>query len=69
VHEVNAQEVGGVVRDTKIKIKVAPRLGTGASEVNVRDEELVGRCAEGSEILLISSGRHIIMNSDLEGLR
>ena len=30
-----------------------PRLRTGESEVKVRDEELVGRCMEGSGIFLI----------------
>src|SRR5678816_3802669 len=49
--------------------KVTPRLRTGASEVKVRDEELVDRCIERSGIFLIWSGRPRMMTSVLEGLR
>ena len=49
--------------------KVTPILRTVASEVKVRDEELVVRCIEGSGIFLIWSGRPRMMNSVLEGLR
>jgi hypothetical protein len=48
---------------------ITPRLRTGASEVKVRDEELVDRCIEGSGIFLIWSGRPRIMNSVFDGLR
>jgi len=53
----------------RCRSKVTPRLRTGASEVKVRDEELVDRCIEGSGIFLIWSGRPRMMNSVLEGLR
>lgn len=43
-----------------------PRLCTGESEVQVRDEELVDRCMEGSGSFLILSGRPRILNSVLE---
>ena len=45
-------------------LKVTPKLRTGASEVNVRDEELVDRCIEGSGIFLIWSGRPRMINSN-----
>ena len=47
VHKAGARKVGDVIREGEMLIKVTPRLRTGASEVKVRDEELVVRCIEG----------------------
>ena len=49
--------------------KVTPRLWTGASEVKVVKDELLGRCIEGSEIFLIWAYRPIMTNSAVERLR
>src|ERR1043165_6008864 len=69
VHEAGARKVGDVIREGEMLSKVTPRLRTGASEVKVRDEELVVRYIEESWIFLIWSGRPRMMNSVLEGLR
>src|SRR6218665_3185132 len=69
VHEAGAGGVGGVVGEREIRIKSSTKIGTGASEVKVVEDELLERCIEGSGIFLIWADRPIMMNSVLEGLR
>ena len=42
-----------MVGEREMRIKVTPRLRTGASEVKVVEEKLLDRCFEGSVIFLI----------------
>ena len=67
VHEAGAGEVGDVVGEREMRIKVTPRLRTGASEMKV--EDLLDNRMEESGIFLISAGRPIMINSVLELLR
>src|SRR6218665_1834648 len=69
VHEAGAGEVGDVVGEREMRIKVTPRLRTRASEVKVEEDELSERCIKGSGIFLIWADRPIMLNSILEGLR